>query len=402
MESHVETQENRSHEKSMNSELIQVEATDLSFDTVPDSLELKKKVNDIEEFLLQNPSPPLGKLKNFALSEGGLVCDEVRRKVWPLLLSLDPEKAEPAPALETLRAHPEYQQVVLDVNRSLKRFPPGIPYNRRVALQDQLTTLILRVISKYPHLRYYQGYHDVAVTFLLVVGEDAAFQIMERLSTDHLKDCMEPTMDRTSYLLNYIFPLIHRLHPALCEFLDRSCVGTMFCLPWYLTWYSHSLNRYRDVVRLYDYFLASPPLLPLYLVAAIVAHRQDELFSVDCDMATVHCLLSNLSDDLPFEKLLSQATDLYDKFPPESIEPEVKERCQLEAQKRQQEEAERKALVRRRGRGRGDTSWVRRLWAWQPPVHIPNYKMLILTASVAFGFYAYLKAGPDAIDFTPR
>jgi hypothetical protein len=66
-----------------------------------------------------------------------------------------------------------------------------------------------------------QGYHDVAVTFLLVVGEDAAFQIMERLSTDHLKDCMEPTMDRTSYLLNFIFPLIHRLNPALCDFLDR-------------------------------------------------------------------------------------------------------------------------------------------------------------------------------------
>jgi hypothetical protein len=32
----------------------------------------------------------------------------------------------------------------------------GIPYEQRVALQDQLTRLILRVIIKYPHLRYYQ------------------------------------------------------------------------------------------------------------------------------------------------------------------------------------------------------------------------------------------------------
>lgn len=46
--------------------------------------------------------------------------------------------------------------MVLDVNRSLKRFPPGIPYEQRVALQDQLTVLILRVIMKYPHLKYYQ------------------------------------------------------------------------------------------------------------------------------------------------------------------------------------------------------------------------------------------------------
>lgn len=52
--------------------------------------------------------------------------------------------------------YPYDTKVVLDVNRSLKRFPPGIPYARRVALQDQLTVLILRVIMRYPHLKYYQ------------------------------------------------------------------------------------------------------------------------------------------------------------------------------------------------------------------------------------------------------
>lgn len=85
-----------------------------------------------------------------------VLLDELRRQIWPALLELDPLKADPAPDQSLLESHPEYQQVVLDVNRSLKRFPPGIPYARRVALQDQLTRLILRVISKYPHLRYYQ------------------------------------------------------------------------------------------------------------------------------------------------------------------------------------------------------------------------------------------------------
>lgn len=32
----------------------------------------------------------------------------------------------------------------------------GIPYEQRVALQDQLTRLILRVMIKYPNLQYYQ------------------------------------------------------------------------------------------------------------------------------------------------------------------------------------------------------------------------------------------------------
>lgn len=48
--------------------------------------------------------------------------------------------------------------------------------------------------------------------------------------------------------------------------LFRSQCGLLFALPWYLTWFGHSLNHYRSVVRLYDYFLASDPLMPLYLV----------------------------------------------------------------------------------------------------------------------------------------
>lgn len=68
---------------------------------------------------------------------------------------------------------------------------------------------------------YFQGYHDVAITFLLVVGEDLAFRIMEKLSTHHLRDCMEPTMEKTSHLLNYVYPLVNRVNPRLCTFLDK-------------------------------------------------------------------------------------------------------------------------------------------------------------------------------------
>lgn len=78
---------------------------------------------------------------------------------------------------------------------------------------------------------------------------------------------------------------------------NRSTVGTLFALPWYLTWFGHSLNSYRAVVRLYDFFLASPILLPLYVTAAIVLFREDEIFKEDCDMASMHCVLSKVSED---------------------------------------------------------------------------------------------------------
>jgi len=59
------------------------------------------------------------------------------------------------------------------------------------------------------------------VTFLLVVGEDKAFYILEKLSTEHLRVCMEPTMDTTSKLLNTIYPLVARKNPQLHDYIEK-------------------------------------------------------------------------------------------------------------------------------------------------------------------------------------
>ena len=111
----------------------------------------------------------------------------------------------------------------MDVARSLKRFPPGIAEEARPGLQDQLTRLIVRVLMRHgPSLHYYQGYHDVAITFLLVVGEEMGYHVMQRLTLTHLKDFMAPTMERTTFLLNYMYPLVERESPQLHDFLEQS------------------------------------------------------------------------------------------------------------------------------------------------------------------------------------
>ena len=97
----------------------------------------------------------------------------------------------------------------------------------------------------------------------------------------------------------------------------------MFALPWYLTWFGHSLNHYRSVVRLYDYFLASEPLMPLYVTAAIVLYREEDVFREECDRAMLHCCLSQLPDDLPFEYLLLQSEKLYEKYPPHDLHKDI-------------------------------------------------------------------------------
>jgi len=227
------------------------------------------------------------------------------------------------PTDEEIKAHPEYNQVVMDVNRSLKRFPPGIGESERPALQEQLTRLIVRVIIRHPHLHYYQGYHDVAITFLLVVGEELGYQIMERLSITHLQEFMAPTMEETVHLLEYMYPLFRRRSSRLYEHLVKAEIGTIFALPWLITWFGHVLPDYSDVVRLYDFFLAQPPKMPIYMAASIVLFREEEILKTECEMSSLHGLLSQIPQDLPFEKLLVESQVLYEEIPPHSIKDEV-------------------------------------------------------------------------------
>lgn len=85
--------------------------------------------------------------------------------------------------------------------------------------------------------------------------------------------------------------------------------------------------------------------MPIYVTAAIVLYREDDIFKEDCDMASLHCLLSQvrilkyfvaipklilihsfqLPEDLPFEYLLQNAEKLYAKYPPEKIELDVQQ-----------------------------------------------------------------------------
>merc|ERR1712088_1218822 len=106
---------------------------------------------------------------------------------------------------------------------------------------------------------------------------------------------MTPTMERTTYLLNFLYPVIKQECPELHDYLEESEVGTIFALPWLITWFSHVLPNYKDVVRLFDFFLA---------------HSQSPMMPV--------------SDTFPIEKLLVKAQYLHEKYPPSSVEKEVK------------------------------------------------------------------------------
>lgn len=207
----------------------------------------------------------------------------------------------------------------------------------------------MRILIKNPDFYYYQGYHDICVTFLLVLGEEGAFHVLNRLSRSHFKVFMEKTMESTSNLLELVPLLIGIEDPELAMFLKQSGVGTIYSLSWVITWFSHVLRNYDTVGRLFDVFMGSHKFLPLYLTAAILLYKRDEIIALDCDMASVHqylgALLEQEEDSLPLERLLNHAMELMSLHAPESM---AKKLDVIKEETRKKEAARRRMIVIRK------------------------------------------------------
>lgn len=192
-------------------------------------------------------------------------------------------------------------------------------------------------------LRYYQGYHDVACIVLSTLGGcrpvrlisgsttssflysvknynnscsnsngasleamtaasglDMPAAVLLQISQSHFRDCMRANFVQLQTTMRLtILPLIAYFDPEVHDFLSRCAMEPFFALSWVITWFSHDIRDTDLVKRLFDVFVVSHPLMPIYLAVAMVCHplnRQDVLQSSDDgdDFAAVHHALSSL------------------------------------------------------------------------------------------------------------
>ena len=94
-------------------------------------------------------------------------------------------------------------------------------------------------------------------------------------------------MTRTRMYIAFLKPLLRLLDPPLEEFItryamvvvdgvmcairlcDRSQCYYFFSLSWVITWFGHVIQDSALVTRLVDVFLASHPLMPIYVSAMV-------------------------------------------------------------------------------------------------------------------------------------
>ena len=85
-----------------------------------------------------------------------------------------------------------------------------------------------------------------------------------------------PAMHAMVELLGLLLPLLRRLDAPLAAHLEGAGLGEgppIFALAWLLTWFAHGVPALPAAARLFDAFLASHPLLPLYAAAAAMKAR---------------------------------------------------------------------------------------------------------------------------------
>lgn len=274
--------------------------------------------------LLAMQVTPTAELASVAARAG--LGDFVTRAIaWPKLLALDMTRADTSAGLFQGRAtalnQRERNQVELDVRRS-----HWMPPSRDAGANELLSRVIRGVLASHPgECRYYQGLHDIAAVLVLVCGESAS-AVLDRLVVGHLRDAVRgngldqvlKTLQLLPHLIAVADPELHAaVFPqtsrsafgslknassvsgaspdeetktsdtassddsddfvllTVADFTDMDTVGTChFAVPWFLTWFAHSLNDLQKVSRLFDVFLSNDPLMPLYVgAAAIVADR---------------------------------------------------------------------------------------------------------------------------------
>jgi hypothetical protein len=161
-------------------------------------------------------------------------------------------------------------------------------------------------------LRYYQGYHDVASIFLHTlgggqstpgrekddgIGLELPVRVLCQVSHSHFRDHMRHNFVSLQTALKIaLFPLLSRLDPEVHAHLQYCDMEPFFCLSWILTWFAHDVRDTQLVKRLFDAFLCSHPLFPLYVAIAMMLHPVNRalILQTECDFAALHQRLASL------------------------------------------------------------------------------------------------------------
>ncbi|KAJ2909181.1 GTPase-activating protein gyp8 [Coemansia aciculifera] len=194
-------------------------------------------------------------------------------------------------------AHSDEGQLALDLPRTT--LPISLEYRRDAAAtkrrQTQLGTVVRSVLRSYPWLGYYQGFHELSLTFLSVFGsERPAIEASKMVALFFVRDAMASNLDHVLQQLRLLYVLLKVISPEVHALLVELEVPPFFAISWVLTWFAHDLDDFQSICRIFDFLIVSPPMQVVYMAAAMIKRSERDILAYDRDFADVHTGLSKL------------------------------------------------------------------------------------------------------------
>mmetsp|Transcript_29807 Transcript_29807/g.39172 ORF Transcript_29807/g.39172 Transcript_29807/m.39172 type:complete len:441 (-) Transcript_29807:118-1440(-) len=283
------------------------------------SEEKAKACEEIEVLLSANPVD-LEALREKAFSVGGFQLQHLRDQAWPKLLQVTSEEGQSF--REKIVEHSDTEQVRRDVERSLWHWHRvrRWGHSRLTQKRNKLSDIINAVISAHPGLHYFQGYHDlIGVLLLILSNENVTYAAAERLSLTYHRESMREDFQQVTLQLQLLHPILKYFDRQLFEFLEDVQLEPFYAISWVLTWFAHDISELDLVARLFDVFLSSDPMFSLYLSAAVLVHRREEILTIEADFGILHNSLIKLPVNLDYEAVLKRARIMIELLPPKLL-----------------------------------------------------------------------------------
>ena len=179
---------------------------------------------------------------------------------------------------------------------------------------------------------YFQGYHDIALYFLMLYYNkpiiNIGIAVFQRFSEFCLKELLYTSKlnNNTRFeIINSLFLLkevIHILNQSTYELIINKCTNGLptFAASWVLSLFTHCLESTHLLYRLFDYFIISHPINVYYLVALIIIEeiekgRKRKVSFNEVDISFFKFFQELNLDKLDYEYYISKTEENIKKFP---------------------------------------------------------------------------------------
>ncbi|KAI8941839.1 hypothetical protein NX059_003039 [Plenodomus lindquistii] len=118
--------------------------------------------------------------------------------------------------------------------------------------------------------------------------------------------------------LQLLRPILRAADPALYRHLPRN--QSSFALADTITMFAHNIQDYKDITRLFDFFLARHAVMPIYLFATVVLSQREQLLEIDSeDEDVLFVMLGKIPQPFHVEFHIARAVELYERLPPAAL-----------------------------------------------------------------------------------